>query len=289
MTFALLCARLDVALLIEWCGGKSGISLRRLFNRGDPTAYRTINSLDFSKGAGLEISQHFFCATFIRGKIDFGELSFYYCHGTLKSKNFFLEKKMAWIAKLFLSTDQFILRFCTRLAHLLQRTMGITSYLLAKNFVVLSLVVFALDILNFFLPILSQPTKLLALVGLAGMLILTFPQTLSFISEMNKVHDAFCRGEIPNIAIEREQPSSPFAVVRVYFLMMQCLRYWSFFSDLKAYRSFFLEFFDRSLFLFVALALYFMLVRPLPPGTTKVGEWVKGFRLRGQKLASQKG
>ncbi len=196
---------------------------------------------------------------------------------------------MPWIVEFFLSTDRFILRCCTRLAHSLQRMAGITSYLLVKNFAVLSLVVFALDVLNFFLPILSQPTDLLSLICLAGLLIMTFPQTISFISEMNRVHDAFCRGEIPNIAIEKDQPNNPFAIVRVYLLTMQCLRYWSFFWDLKSYPNFFLEFFDRSFFLFVTLALYFMLVRPLPPGTTKVGEWIKGFRLGGRKLASQKG
>ena len=202
---------------------------------------------------------------------------------------------MEWLMAGFFFLDDKVFLFCRKLAHWFQRMTGVTSYLLAKNCVILVLFVWVLNAINFFWPFLFVPTDLMNMLAISLVVWLHFGNFVQTIRSLSNLHDllytageSFFVSRFRKINASDESPDVA-SILRISLLSMQVATYFGFFISSKKSTFLFFDLIESSLLLWLVAFWYFVSISPLPPGTTKVGEWIKGFRLGGRKLASQKG
>lgn len=167
--------------------------------------------------------------------------------------------------KILETADNKVLEVCTKSSHKLQKATGLTNYFVAKMGVGITSLSLTVDIVNFlhqFLPY-KTPTSGLVLDGLC------FLNMISNSIDCTKAEDR----------LDDIKPSFLFRYRNRYnrflwwgFLIFDSIRFY--FSHQYNFLNFArTEFFSVGLLIFY----YFIAVDPLPPGKSKIREWIESF------------
>jgi hypothetical protein len=170
--------------------------------------------------------------------------------------------------------DERVLRLCTQFAHWFQRLTGRTNYFLAKIGVTMAAVSLLILIANYyfkFLPvfILSPSWLLLGIVMITSLL-----------------HDAYCLDKSEKAAqLSTERVRDPLMLSSSPAMRLLCLfpsilcttMSWILFIRHPIWEVFMMVAVIMGLINGATIFLYFTAVDPLPPGTSKVRQWIAGI------------
>lgn len=176
--------------------------------------------------------------------------------------------------KVFAGIDSKILRLCTLIAHGLQRAIGVTSYAVAKIGTGISAMSVLLDVVNYFTPVLNRKTGILSL--LIAPVLLAAMVLRSVVCQ--KADDALWSGSSvkPSELIEYMDGYG----WRLFWIV---LLFVDLFAELlqppRAHMI--LEYVNGVGFsMGISMFFYFIAVSPLPPGQSKLRQWVNILGIR---------
>jgi len=174
---------------------------------------------------------------------------------------------MAW--KILETVDDKLLDLCTKSSHKLQRATGITNYFVAKVGVGISSYALVIDLVNYVYQFFPEKGSIFS----AGIEVICFADMI-----VRSIHCAKADKNLDNI-----KPAFLFTYTRSNF----CRLLWAgwFLFDVGTlfleklpvhYQTLYIS--RRVLFsLGLAIFYYFIAVNPLPPGKSKVREWIDSF------------
>jgi len=166
--------------------------------------------------------------------------------------------------------DAKILDAFTRFSHRLQRFTGRTNFFFAKLCAFIVTLALVMDILNFYHQVLVMKTSLFVIVLDCMLCIIMFLLAIS------------C-DQAENTAMSSERAVHPLLVPdpfsRIIFLVASVVSSFAFifFVSFGLTRYPILEVIDRCFCPAFCAYEYFISVNPLPPGKSKVREWIDGF------------
>jgi hypothetical protein len=181
----------------------------------------------------------------------------------------------------FEKIDSVILAFCTKLSHALQKATGLTNYFIANIGVALMAISCMFSIANYFHQIFAEKTNVVDAVVSSAVLFIT----VRFSYYCTQAHDQLVTGS--NV-----KPTELMDLIIVWpcrFILVLCVIGDILLSALL-YKPGFQWIFSRvskiSYPLGLAIFLYFIAVDPLPPGKSRVREWLESFtRMRSHAAA----
>lgn len=173
---------------------------------------------------------------------------------------------------LFNKLDQAILNFCTKFSHKLQRATGITCYFLARIGVALTAISVIADAINYFHQFLPGKTILFS-VAVDGMILLScFLRSVA----CQRGEESIGESTKPSELLLYMQ-TGLWRLVWVVFLVVDLFTTATHVFGAK-HQPFMGTFLQQVMFsLGLSLFYYFIAVDPLPPGTSKVREWLSNF------------
>lgn len=180
--------------------------------------------------------------------------------------------------------DDYLLSFFTKLSHKFQKLTGKTNYFLARICLIGILVSTVISCLNYWFPLLAEDAYQnipMAPVIMTPILLITVA------NQMYK-----CDEEDKNLLLRSDIKTRPFSEVstfgsRMFFGIL------AIFDLLGFYKILFLDESGVLIFklmhnfftVYVFFYLYFVIINPLPPGKSKVQEWVESFSAGFRQLA----
>jgi len=171
--------------------------------------------------------------------------------------------------------DQTIHDFCTRASHWLQRATGLTCYFVARVGVTLTAISVMANIANYFFPFLPGRTDMVTVALSVLILIDCIPRSIACQRGDEAVGSNAKPAELMRFT------RGPFwRVLWVGFAIFD-LAYMHWLS--RPFASFIQ---DSAFALGCAVFYNFINVTPLPPGTSKLREWIRGF-FSSRELARQ--
>lgn len=174
-----------------------------------------------------------------------------------------------------LKIDAKLLDLFTRFSHWFQRMTGKTNFFLAKFGVALCFLEVVVHILNFYFPILSRKSTAFGVVmALLVALILTVQMVKLDYADHDLIFSSE-RVEDPTFWILSNGSTSWRLVWFLWFV-------WDVFMAFKEVPKSSSPFFEAISWSFAAGTVvfsYFAAVTPLPPGKSKIREWLEGFNL----------
>jgi hypothetical protein len=171
--------------------------------------------------------------------------------------------------------DAGVMLWCTQFAHWFQRLTGRTSFFIAKlglGFCMWSLLA---DIVNYWLPILTHESSVMS-VALQSMVMLSL---LMQSVQCNKAEESLYGGKVILPAWVMSQRSRNGIVWRLFVFILTIVAFLMLLWEAYAHGSarFWMELIHTGFAPGMAIFAYFINVDPLPPGTSKVREWVESL------------
>ena len=168
--------------------------------------------------------------------------------------------------------DEKILAFCTKFAHQVQWLTGRTNFFIAKIGIGITALAVLIDIANYFQQFLYAKTDVVTLI-MFGL----YPVFLVFKShECDKADTAVSNSEraLPKVSpMACESPAW-----RLFFVALSIFSLAHFSGSFAVMTYPLLEALSRCFALGIVVHDYFIMVVPLPPGTSKIREWLGKFK-----------
>lgn len=175
------------------------------------------------------------------------------------------------------AVDEFVFKHITKFSHWFQRLTGKTCYFLAKIMFLLIISDFIIVACNYWIKILYVETIFLQVV-IAPLLIWILTD---YVYMMDKSDRHLHKGN-------RTKLVTAFTILpafRIIVLILSSLVFISLPGAYFAEKGFWLFNINHELVLiYIALGAYFASVDPLPPGVSKIREWIESFNAGFQKL-----
>ena len=180
--------------------------------------------------------------------------------------------------------DAFILDRLTRFCHWFQRLTGKTNYFLAKIFLFLALNSILVRIINHWIPLLGYETYLFFEILIA---LVIFPLYINDIYSCDKSENRLLSGN--ELSKERFYSVNLNSIFwRILWLLLALIDVLSFISVFYTQRGVLLFKLLDDFALFIFLVSYLLNVEPLPPGKSKIKEWIESFQTGFLKLQPAK-
>lgn len=170
---------------------------------------------------------------------------------------------------MFQQLDDKIRRAATKFAHGLQRATGLTSYFLARIGVLLAAFAIVIETVNYFHQFLLYKTTTFDLC-IAGPLIALLGWRSIIIT---KAEESIGSNSKPSILMPYLTESYFWRITWVVFTLMDILISCLIHSPSPVYETIRRVGFSSGITIFS----YFILIDPLPPGTSKIREWISGL------------
>jgi hypothetical protein len=168
--------------------------------------------------------------------------------------------------------DNLILSQATKIAHRFQRLTGLTTYFIANIGVGFSSLAIILDIFNYFYPFLLHKTPLFGLIMDILIVFMMIKDSIFLIKANEHVGSNVKPAEIYRALIWG-------SFLRPFwfgFLILDIISFISFISLFHKYKFAVPSFFgDVGFSLGLTIFYYFVAVEPLPPGKSKIREWIE--------------
>jgi len=172
--------------------------------------------------------------------------------------------------KYLLVLDEGVLALCTKFSHWLQRLTGRTNYFLAKIGVIMSFFSILTEIFNYFQPILRYPTSLFSVV--IDCLVVT--NCVARVWDCDKMEEA---NGTSDTQIKSRWDNPTWRLIWLIFTA------WDLYGTIGLINTHShipflpLELVSQSFAIDLAVFYYFVAVHPLPPGKSKVRQWVESL------------
>lgn len=177
------------------------------------------------------------------------------------------------------SLDGYLMSKVTKFSHYLQRTLGITNYFVAKIGIALASLALSMGILDYFIPFLHSHTTKFSFF-IKGLCIIDMIWR-SFLC--SKAEEAMYESDVKPAFLLRLSGNTFWRLCWIGFLAID-LAYFP--GSWK--KNHLPDIVDENFFsLGLAIFYYFIAVNPLPPGKSKVREWINGL-FRVLRPASQR-
>ena len=170
-------------------------------------------------------------------------------------------------------TDALILSFFTKISHKFQQATGQTNFFLAKCCIFLLGLSLCIHLINFFVRILNQETDIFLLSVMVVMGIL-----------LNK-HLSLCEKEDKNLKNSIEKPTKNPREIGLFslriitiFICFFTVNYYNLVKELSQPKvSLIFEILNHGFSPVYCSYLYFISVTLLPPGKSRIREWIESF------------
>jgi hypothetical protein len=174
---------------------------------------------------------------------------------------------------MFENVDNWLLGRCTAFAHWFQRLTGYTSFFIAK--LGMSLVVWSVlvDIVNYWHRVLAQETSLMWTVFLGFVILSYFARIIACSEAERRLYEG--RVVLPTWVLEeRTHKGRGWRLIGVTLTLAMTVIFW---GNIHFFPHPFLELVHWGYAPGITIYVYFLHVDPLPPGTSKVRQFIESF------------
>ncbi len=170
--------------------------------------------------------------------------------------------------------DSVILGFFTKISHWFQQVTGRTNFFLAYLFLTLWVMESLLRLLNYWFPLLSKTTDMLEVVFSAFFILTSAPIS----TRLNHADRSFSDVK-PTFQLLYQRPIYRLMRVISAVACVIGMGLELFIVDVPVKKGvWFFDFYEKFSMFYITCYLYFVSVDPLPPGTSKIKQWLTAIR-----------